>query len=129
VVKVYLVEDSPVLRDRVMESIAEDEGVDVVGYAETEDAAVAGIVAAAPDAIILDIQLKRGNGLNVMRRLARLGLTRLPTVIVLTNYAEPEFRSRAIEAGCDFFFDKSSELDRVAGVLGTLVRANQPTAK
>lgn len=127
--KVYLVEDSPVLRDRVMESIAEDEAVAVVGYADTEDAAVTGIAAAAPDAIILDIQLKRGNGLNVLRRLARLGLARLPTVIVLTNYAEPEFRRRAIEAGCDFFFDKSSEFDRVARVLGALARANPPAGE
>ncbi len=118
--KVYLVEDSPVLRDRVMESLAEDDRVAVVGHAETEDAALAGIAAAAPDAVILDIQLKRGNGLNVLRRLARLGLARLPTVIVLTNFAEPEYRRRAIAAGCDFFFDKSSEFDRVADVLGTL---------
>jgi DNA-binding NarL/FixJ family response regulator len=63
-VKVYLVEDSPVLRERVMESIAEDDRVAIVGYADTEDAALAGIAAAAPDAIILDIQLKRGSGIN-----------------------------------------------------------------
>jgi hypothetical protein len=50
-----------VLRERVMESLAEDDRVAVVGHAETEDAALAGIAAAAPDAVILDIQLKRGN--------------------------------------------------------------------
>jgi DNA-binding NarL/FixJ family response regulator len=127
VVKVYLVEDSPVLRDRVMESLAEDDRVAVVGHAETEEAAIAGIAAAAPDAVILDIQLKRGNGLNVLRRLARLGLARLPTVIVLTNFAEPEYRRRATAAGCDFFFDKSSEFDRVADVLGRLAQ-EQPYA-
>lgn len=123
-VKVYLVEDSPVLRDRVTESIAEDDRVEMVGYADTEEAALAGITACAPDAIILDIQLKRGNGLNVLRRLATLGLARLPTVIVLTNYPEPEYRRRATEAGCNFFFDKSSEFGRVGEVLGELARAN-----
>ena len=121
-VKVYLVEDSPVLRDRVTESIAENDRVILVGYADTEDAALAGIADAIPDAIILDIQLKRGNGINVLRRLATLGLPRLPTVIILTNYAEPEYRRRATEAGCDFFFDKSSEFGRVGEVLDTLAR-------
>jgi DNA-binding NarL/FixJ family response regulator len=127
-VKVYLVEDSPVLRDRVLESIAEDEHVAVVGYADTEEAALAGIASATPDAIILDIQLKRGSGLNVLRRLATLGLPHLPKVIVLTNYAEPEYRRRATAAGCDFFFDKSSEFGRVREVLGDLAGQSARTA-
>lgn len=122
--KVYLVEDSPVLRDRVMESLAEDDRVAVVGYADTEDAALAGIASATPDAVILDIQLRGGSGLNVLRRLATLGLPFLPKVIVLTNYPEAEYRRRAMQAGCDFFFDKSSEFDRVREVLADL--AHEP---
>jgi len=122
VVKVYLVEDSPVLRDRVMESIAEDGRLAVVGYADTEDDALAGIAAAAPDAIIVDIQLKRGSGLNLLRRLPTAALTRMPKVIVLTNYAYPEYRRRATAAGCDFFFDKATEFPRVGEVLDQLIR-------
>jgi DNA-binding NarL/FixJ family response regulator len=126
VVKVYLVEDSPVLRDRVEESIAEDRRLTVVGHADTEEGALCGIAAAAPDAVVLDIQLKRGSGLNVLRRLATLRLVRLPKVIVLTNYAEPEYRRRAFAAGCDFFFDKVSEFDRVGEVLAELALARDP---
>ena len=120
--KVYLVEDSPVLRDRLLESIAENDRLAVVGYADTEDGALAGITAAAPDAIILDVQLKRGSGINLLRRLAALGLGRMPKVIVLTNYAESEYRRRATAAGCDFFFDKSSEFGCVGEVLDRLAR-------
>ena len=118
--RVYLVEDSPVLRDRVMESLAEDERVSVVGYADTEEAALAGIAGSAPDAVILDIQLRRGSGLNVLRRLPSLLLPSRPLVIVLTNYPESEYRRRATQAGCDFFFDKASEFDRVREVLADL---------
>lgn len=124
VVKVYLVDDSPVLRERVTESIADVDRVMLVGYADTEEGALAGIATAAPDAIVLDIQLKRGNGLSVLRRLPSLGLKRRPMVIVLTNYAEPEFQRRARQAGCDFFFDKAAEFSRVGEVLGELARAN-----
>ncbi len=118
--KVYLVEDSPVLRDRVIESLEETVDSRVVGSADTEDDAVSGIAASTPDAVVLDIQLRQGNGLNVLRRLRGLRLDVRPLVIVLTNYSDPEFRVRARSAGTDFFFDKATELHRVAEVLGAV---------
>jgi len=118
--KVYLVEDSPVLREYVIESLEDTGGSRVVSSADTEDDAVSGIVASTPDAVVLDIQLRQGNGLNVLRRVRSLKLGVRPLVIVLTNYNTPEFRSRALTAGTDFFFDKATELHRVAEVLGTL---------
>ena len=117
--KVYLVEDSPVLRDRVIESIEEAGNNQIVGSADTEDEAVNGIIESAPDAVVLDIQLREGNGLNVLRRLRSLQLNVRPLVIMLTNYNFPEFRFRAISAGTDYFFDKATELHRVAEVLGS----------
>ena len=116
--KVYLVEDSPVLRDRVIESLEDTGDSRVVGSADTEDDAVSGIAASTPDAVVLDIQLRQGNGLNVLRRVRSLKLDVRPLVIVLTNYNYPEFRFRAIAAGTDYFFDKATELHRVAEVLG-----------
>lgn len=118
--KVYLVEDSPVLRDRVIESLEETGNSRVVGSADTEDDAVNGIIKSAPDAVVLDIQLREGNGLNVLRRLRTLQLEVRPLVIMLTNYNYPEFRFRAITAGTDYFFDKATELHRVAEVLGSM---------
>ena len=118
--KVYLVEDSPVLRDRVIESLEDTGDSRVVGSAETEDDAVKGIIASTPDAVVLDIQLRQGNGLNVLRRLRSLKLDVRPLVIVLTNYNIPQVRVRALSAGTDFFFDKATELHRVAEVLGAL---------
>ncbi len=118
--KVYLVEDSPVLRDRVIETLEDTGSSHVVGSADTEDDAVKGIVASTPDAVVLDIQLRQGNGLNVLRRVRSLKLGVRPLVIVLTNYNIPEFRSRALTAGTDFFFDKATELHRVAEVLGAI---------
>ena len=124
--KVYLVEDSPVLRERVVESLEDTGDSRVVGSADTEDDAVKGIAASAPDAVVLDIQLRQGNGLNVLRRLRSLKLDVRPLVIVLTNFSNPEFRVRARSAGTDFFFDKATELHRVAEVLGAL--GNNPAS-
>jgi DNA-binding NarL/FixJ family response regulator len=120
ILKVYIVEDSPVLRDRVIESLEESGNSRIVGSAETEDDAVNGIIDSAPDAVVLDIQLREGNGLNVLRRLRNIDLEVRPLVIILTNYNYPEFRYRAMTAGTDYFFDKATELHRVAEIIGSL---------
>ena len=117
---VYLVEDSPVLRDRVIESLEEMGNSRVVGSADKEDDAVNGIIESAPDAVVLDMQLREGSGLNVLRRLRSLQLDVRPLVIVLTNYNHPEVRFRTIAAGTDYFFDKATEFHRVAEVIGSL---------
>ena len=120
-IKVFLVEDSPMLRARVIESLAEKCNSRVVGSADTEDDAVIGIRESQPDAVVLDIQLRAGNGLNVLHRLNHLGLAKRPLVIVLTNYNDREFRRHAIAAGSDYYFDKGSEFHRVGEVLNNLL--------
>ena len=118
--KVYIVEDSPVLLERVIESLAEGGHSRVVGSADTEDEAVNGIVGCAPDAVVLDIQLREGNGLNVLRRLRNIDMEVRPLVIILTNHNYAEFRYRAMSAGTDYFFDKATELHRVAEIIGSM---------
>ena len=70
----------------------------------------------------LDIQLRRGNGLNgTCAGCAVLASVR-PWVIVLTNYNSPEYRLHAMTAGTDYFFDKATEFHRVGEVLNSLAR-------
>ena len=61
------------------------------------------------DLMIIDIFLKSGTGLEVLRNAAHL----LPGAcrVVLTNYATPDMRRRCQSLGADRVFDKSSELD------------------
>ena len=73
-----------------------------------------------PDAVVLDRQLRQGNGINVLRRLHGLAPSIHPLVIVLTSYNNAVYRTRAKEAGSDYFFDKVSEFHRVSEVLRDL---------
>ena len=68
------------------------------------------------DAAVLDLQLKKGTGLGVLKALR--GTTRPPgaRVIVFTNYAFPQYRERSLALGADYFFDKSREFERVRDV-------------
>ena len=75
---------------------------------------------AAPwDAMVLDLQLRHGTGLGVLRAL----ISRRPPntkVIVLTNYAFPQYRAKSMALGADYFFDKAREYHRVREVLDDL---------
>lgn len=118
--RVYLVEDSALLRDRIIGSISEIDHVEVIGYADTEDDAVHEIRDAHPDVAIIDIRLREGSGINVVLAINRMQFTTAPKLVVLTNYSFEEYRDKCLAAGADFFFDKSDELHRVFELLEDL---------
>ena len=85
--KVLLVEDSARLAARIKEALEQLDGVDVVATVADEQSAI-----------------------DVARREA-------VDVIVLTNYALPEYRRRAAELGVEYFLDKSRDYERLPEVL------------
>lgn len=116
-VRVFVVEDSPLLRKRIIENLQALGGFDVIGFAEAEDVAVAAIVAAKPDVVITDIRLKEGNGIEVVRQLRKKAVSPRPRIYVLSNYANAEYRQQCALVGADDFFDKSGEYDRFLDAL------------
>ena len=126
--RVFLVEDSAVIRERLTETISSLEHVEVVGHAETEADAIAALQALACDAVVLDLQLREGHGFNVLKALRSASDRPRIIVLVLSNYATPLYRGRSMEMGADFFFDKSRAYDRLCEVLEELVarRAQDP---
>jgi len=62
--------------------------------------------------------MPEGSGLDVLRSLRGSGLS--PTVVVLTNHTGDHYRRACREGGADFFFDKSTELERVLEVMAAL---------
>src|SRR5438034_103948 len=67
--RVLLIEDSPLIRERLFESLVDPGRIEIVGEADTEEAAVTLVNAAAWDVLVLDLQLKHGTGLGVLRSL------------------------------------------------------------
>jgi DNA-binding NarL/FixJ family response regulator len=122
--KVFIVEDSAAIVDRLMTLLVElDHGVEVVGHAEDAPTAIAAIRRLKPDVVILDIRLTRGTGLDVLDQVK--SDRRGPLVIMLTNYSEEQYRRKCLQAGADYFFDKSTEFDRVRDVFQKLIADSQ----
>ncbi|MCC7484323.1 MAG: response regulator transcription factor [Burkholderiales bacterium] len=118
--KVFVVEDSPAVLERLLELVREVEGAETVGEAASFDAAVAGIAATRPDVAILDVKLadEHGTGIDVLSRV-RAGLPRLKA-IVLSNYATPQHRKASADAGAEYFLDKSADFESIVPILARL---------
>ena len=116
--KVFLVEDSPILRSRLEGMLSAIPGAQSVGYAEGADDAVRDILATRPDVVVLDIHLKQGNGFDIMRAVSKTA----PEIgfYVLTNHPAGGYRMAAERLGSRGFFDKSTEFERLREVLGIL---------
>ena len=85
--------------------------VEVVGTAEDESTAVQWLTLPGNqfDLVIVDIFLKSGSGLGVLRAASALPLRH--NVVVLSNYATPDMRFKCLELGADQVFDKSNDID------------------
>jgi two-component system, OmpR family, response regulator len=94
---------------------ADVSGVDSV--LEASDLAEARQVLAerTPDFVVLDLHLRTGNGLGLLKDL-KLERPEI-RVIVLTNDATDHHRRSCAALGADYFFDKSTQFEAVLQVL------------
>lgn len=118
VLRVLLVEDSQVLTDRVSETLAALTGVELVGTATDETAAVASVQEKDVDVIILDLQLRSGTGFGVLQQLGG----KRPVVIVFTNYMLPQYQRRAADLGVEHFLSKSRDYEHLPVLLQELAQ-------
>lgn len=109
--KTYIVEDSAVIRQSLIAALEELVPVEVVGTAEDELTAVQWLTRPGNhvDLVIVDIFLKGGSGLGVLRA-ANMMPHRL-NLVVLSNYATQDIRRKCLELGADRVFDKSNDID------------------
>lgn len=111
-VKTFIVEDNPIILERLVSTLQELTPVRVVGSAADEARALAWLDEPGHDCelLIVDVFLKGGSGLGVLRRTADRGPGKR---VVLTNYATPDIRETCRALGADRVFDKSSELEEL----------------
>lgn len=120
--RVFLVEDSASVRERLTDFLSEVGEVEMTGFAETEADAVRELLARPVDVAIVDLNLKEGSGIGVIESIRARHTTAPPTIIVLTNYAFPEFESACLKRGADYFFDKSTQFGALKSLLGSMRR-------
>jgi two-component system, OmpR family, response regulator len=113
-VRILVVEDSAAVRARVV-SLLQEYGLEVVGEAGTAADALRLADSLRPEAIVLDLHLPDGDGMDLLPLFK--ARQPAPLVAVLTNSTHIECRKRCLALGADHFFDKSREFEAVADTL------------
>ncbi len=118
--RVFLVDDSLAIRQRLAKMLSSLKGVQIIGEAQGASDATPSILRLRPDVVILDLQLLNGTGFDVLESIKKEKSA--PAVIVLTNFPYPQYRKKCLDAGADFFFDKSTEFHNIPRVFKQLIR-------
>ncbi len=122
--RILLVEDSRLLRERLIGMLTVPGILQVTGTAETEREAIELIDAHDYDALVVDVELRQGSGIAAIRHARRAYATRTqPLIIVLTNYSLPTVEQRCMSAGADHFLDKMQQFAEVRPLLERQQRA------
>jgi DNA-binding NarL/FixJ family response regulator len=116
--RIFIAEDSDFLRDILVRSLSAMDGIAVVGHACSGETAIAGVRAAQPDIVLLDLAMPDGGGFAVLG--AFQPADRRPFFVVLTMHTQTAFRDQCREMGAHMFLDKASEIQRLLDALHAL---------
>ncbi|MET9780446.1 response regulator [Nocardiopsis alba] len=110
--KLFLVDDHPIVRAGLIALFEGEEDIEVVGEAADGTDALRLIGLREPDVVLMDLRLAGGtDGVEVTERVLRL--PRPPRVLVLTTYETDGDIMRALDAGASGYLLKDSPPDRL----------------
>jgi DNA-binding NarL/FixJ family response regulator len=113
--RVVVVDDHPLIRKFIREACDERPDLSVVGEAADGEAALELIQAAEPDVVVLDLLLRGGDGLDVMRGMTQRGLT--ARVLVVSGNTDPGSVYEAVRLGAAGFLEHSVNVEEVLGAI------------
>jgi DNA-binding NarL/FixJ family response regulator len=115
-VRVLLVDDQELVRSGLRRILRRRDGVLVVGECDDGDQVAAAVREHAPDVVVMDLRMRRVNGIDATQALRRQ--PGAPPVLVLTTFDDDELLAGALRAGASGFLLKDSPAeDVVRGVL------------
>lgn len=120
--RLFIADDSEILRERLVEALSEIEGVEIVGQEGDTVKVMEAILRIKPDLVILDIRMPGGNGIGVLEKLKKMQAP--PIVVMFTNYPFLQFRKRCFDSGADYFFYKATEFEKLIDVIKESAKAS-----
>lgn len=118
--RIFLVEDSVDVRDWIIETVNGIQGVILAGFSAEENDALEKIDAESYDILILDIELRQGNGMNLLKTLSKSNKSINHLKIIFSNNVSQVYRRAGEQYGVRFFFDKTSEFTKLRTLLEEL---------
>src|SRR3954469_1965457 len=117
--RVLLVDDHPIVRERLAELIGQESDLEVCGEGEDAITALKQVAALRPDVAIVDITLKDTYGIELIKDLKDRH-PKLP-VLVLSMHDESLYGERAIRAGAKGYLNKQEATKKVVTAIRTVL--------
>jgi DNA-binding NarL/FixJ family response regulator len=111
VIRVLIVDDQPVVRAGVARILGPDDGFEVVGECDDGDEVVDAVAAHRPDVVLMDIRMRRTDGVTATRLLQEVDPGR--PVLILTTFDDDDVLWGALDAGAAGFILKDASADDV----------------
>jgi len=115
--RVFVVDDALVVRNLVIECLEEIAGLEVAGFAGSEETALSWLRMHPCEVLILDLELRQGTGLGLLKALASFEFPAKPLTIIFSNHADENSRRIAAQLGASHFLDKMQDADRLRELL------------
>lgn len=117
--KILIVDDHPSVRDGLSLRIALHSDLAVCGEADSEDEAFKLVKKTAPDLVLVDISLKSGNGIELLKRIR----SHNPAIkmLVVTGFQESLYAERACRAGALGFLNKQESSVKLMEAIRTVL--------
>jgi len=117
-VKILIVDDHPSVREGLALRISLHADLAVCGEAETEDQAIALVKQISPDLVLVDISLKSGHGIELIKRIRSLD----PAIkmLVISGFQESLYAERALRAGALGYLNKQESNEKMIEAIRTV---------
>jgi DNA-binding NarL/FixJ family response regulator len=117
--RVFVVDDHPMIRDGLAAQIANEPGMELCGEAEDVAEAITRVAETEPDLVIVDISLKSGSGIDLVKRIK----AKDPSIIVLvwSMYPENLYAERALRAGACGYVNKGRSARQIMEAIRTVL--------
>ena len=116
--KIFIAESSRRIYVRLIRLLKSLENVKVEGENARPSDAIHNIIKSNSDVIILDGGFAGGKSWETLKAIRKQNSRTV--VFILSDFPDEQYKRKCMEAGADFFFDKSNEIDRLLDALRTL---------
>jgi len=118
-VKILIVDDHPSVREGLAMRISLHSDLEVCGEAESEDAAIALVKETAPELVLVDISLRSGHGIELIKRIRKLN----PAIrmLVISGFQESLYAERAFRAGANGYLNKQESNEKMIEAIRTVL--------
>jgi DNA-binding NarL/FixJ family response regulator len=120
--KVYLADDSVLVRSKLRNALEEIGEIQVIGGSGNAEEAIAEIGTLDLDAVIIDIRMPGGGGMPLLKYVKTLDP--LPVPLSLTTFPDDEYRNTYMANGADYFFDKARDIRQMIKILNEMAVVN-----